>query len=96
MSVELWLLVDDERTRQKIIKCLRKHSKAFFDIHAMVSNPEKWVDEFAAAGSNSMTFHIEVCIRSTGQSMRSTNAVPVVDRRQKIPKRSANAFAPLA
>jgi hypothetical protein len=33
---------------------------AFFDIHAMVSHPEKWVNDFAAAGANSMTFHIEV------------------------------------
>lgn len=48
----------------KIIKCLRKHSTAFFDIHAMVSHPEKWVNDFAAAGANSMTFHIEVCLVS--------------------------------
>merc|ERR1719378_302110 len=43
-----------------IVKCLRKHSKAFFDCHCMVSEPGKWVDDFAAAGADGLTFHIEV------------------------------------
>lgn len=31
------------------------------DCHLMVSNPEKWIDQFAKAGANGVTFHIEVC-----------------------------------
>ncbi|KAI8916893.1 Ribulose-phosphate 3-epimerase-like protein [Entophlyctis helioformis] len=42
-----------------IIKCLRKHTAAFLDCHMMVSNPEQWVDDFAAAGASMYTFHIE-------------------------------------
>lgn len=42
-----------------VVKCLRKHTNAFLDVHLMVSEPEKWVDDFVAAGSNSLTFHIE-------------------------------------
>lgn len=42
-----------------IVCSLRKHSKAFFDCHLMVSHPEQWVTDFAKAGANSYTFHIE-------------------------------------
>lgn len=44
-----------------IITCLRKNVPgAIFDVHLMVSNPEQWVDDMAAAGANIFTFHIEV------------------------------------
>lgn len=43
-----------------VIKCLRKHTpKAFFDVHMMVSEPEKWVQDIADAGGDQFTFHIE-------------------------------------
>lgn len=42
-----------------IVKCLRGHCKAFFDVHMMVSKPEQWVEDFAKAGANSYTFHVE-------------------------------------
>mmetsp|Transcript_16574 Transcript_16574/g.24934 ORF Transcript_16574/g.24934 Transcript_16574/m.24934 type:complete len:249 (+) Transcript_16574:111-857(+) len=43
-----------------VIKCLRKHNDGVFDVHLMVSNPEKWVDDMADAGTNNFTFHVEV------------------------------------
>jgi len=42
-----------------VVASLRKHSSAYFDCHLMVSNPEQWVDDFAKAGANSYTFHVE-------------------------------------
>jgi len=42
-----------------IVTSLRKHSSAYFDCHIMVANPEQWVEDFAKAGANSYTFHIE-------------------------------------
>ncbi|RIB03509.1 ribulose-phosphate 3-epimerase [Gigaspora rosea] len=42
-----------------VVQSLRKHTNAFFDCHLMVSNPEKWVKDFAKAGASLFCFHIE-------------------------------------
>ena len=44
-----------------VIKCLRKHlgPEIIFDVHLMVTNPEKWIDDIIQAGANIFTFHIE-------------------------------------
>ena len=42
-----------------VVKSLRKHTNAFLDCHCMVSNPEKWINDFKNAGANQYTFHIE-------------------------------------
>eukprot|EP01100_Stratorugosa_tubuloviscum_P016060 TRINITY_DN991_c0_g1_i1.p1 TRINITY_DN991_c0_g1~~TRINITY_DN991_c0_g1_i1.p1 ORF type:complete len:222 (-),score=107.87 TRINITY_DN991_c0_g1_i1:67-732(-) len=42
-----------------VVNSLRKHTTTFLDCHLMVSQPEKWVDDFAAAGANQFTFHLE-------------------------------------
>jgi len=44
-----------------VVKCLRKQlgSKPMFDLHMMVSEPEKWVEAMYDAGANIYTFHYE-------------------------------------
>jgi ribulose-phosphate 3-epimerase len=42
-----------------VIAKLRKHSRLAFDCHLMICNPERYVEAFAEAGANNMTFHIE-------------------------------------
>ena len=43
-----------------ICAALRKHGiTAFIDAHLMVEKPEKFIDEFAKAGANLLTFHPE-------------------------------------
>jgi ribulose-phosphate 3-epimerase len=42
-----------------VVKSLRKTTSLFFDIHLMITNPEKYWSEFQKAGANSITFHHE-------------------------------------
>lgn len=45
-----------------VVQSLRKKipkSKAFFDMHMMVANPEQWINPMADAGADQYTFHIE-------------------------------------
>ncbi|MCA6069907.1 MAG: ribulose-phosphate 3-epimerase [Endomicrobium sp.] len=43
-----------------IVKALRKTTKLFFDIHLMITSPEKYWQDFQKAGANLITFHSEV------------------------------------
>ncbi len=42
-----------------VIEAIRKHTKLFFDVHLMLDNPADYVEAFAKAGANGITFHLE-------------------------------------
>ncbi|MBJ8349966.1 MULTISPECIES: ribulose-phosphate 3-epimerase [Streptococcus] len=42
-----------------VVASMRQHSKLFFDCHLMIVNPERYVEEFAQAGADMMTIHVE-------------------------------------
>lgn len=42
-----------------VVKCLRAANDMVFDVHLMISDPLRYVDDFAAAGSDILTFHLE-------------------------------------
>ena len=42
-----------------LIKCLRPHTSLPFDVHLMIENPEKYIDDFIKAGADIITFHYE-------------------------------------
>ena len=42
-----------------VIKSIRPHYDITFDTHLMIVNPERYIDAFAAAGADLITFHIE-------------------------------------
>ena len=44
-----------------VVKSVRKKSDMFLDTHLMIENPEKYIEAFAKAGSDLITFHIEAC-----------------------------------
>lgn len=43
-----------------VISKIRKISDIFFDVHLMIENPDKYVEQFAKAGANLITIHAEV------------------------------------
>lgn len=42
-----------------IIKDIRKCTQLFFDVHLMISNPEKYIEDFVKAGADRITIHTE-------------------------------------
>ena len=42
-----------------LIKDIRPCSEKVFDVHLMIQNPEKYIKQFADAGSDIITFHLE-------------------------------------
>ena len=43
------------------IKGLRSHSRMIFDTHLMVEEPDHFLADFAAAGADIITVHVEAC-----------------------------------
>jgi len=43
---------------------LRRRNTAFFDVHLMVSTPERIVGAFADAGADAITFHLEATVHA--------------------------------
>ncbi len=48
----------------KMVEDLRKLSKLPFDVHLMIVNPEKYVEHFARAGADYITFHLEASVHA--------------------------------
>ena len=44
-----------------LIKSLRRHSQKQFDAHLMVSNPDALLTDYATAGADRITVHVEAC-----------------------------------
>ena len=44
-----------------VIRSIRKESDMFFDVHLMVSAPERYIQDFVDCGADSITVHAEAC-----------------------------------
>lgn len=44
-----------------VIKAIKKHATKTFDVHLMIVEPDKFIDDFADAGADILTVHYEAC-----------------------------------
>ncbi len=44
-----------------LIESIRKESDMFFDVHLMINEPARYLNEFAKAGADGITVHKEAC-----------------------------------
>jgi ribulose-phosphate 3-epimerase len=44
-----------------VVACLRKTSSIFFDVHLMITEPQRFIDDFVKAGADLITIHYESC-----------------------------------
>ena len=58
-----------------VIRALRPHSDIFFDVHLMINEPIRYIDDFAAAGAQMITFHIE----AVADAVRTIEAIRAKD-----------------
>ena len=57
-----------------VLKCIRPHTELFLDVHLMINEPERYVEEFAACGADLVNFHIEATkdVKKTIELIRNT------------------------
>lgn len=48
----------------KMVADIRRRTDMFLDTHLMIVEPEKYVDAFAEAGSDQITFHLEASVHA--------------------------------
>jgi len=63
-----------------VVESLRPHSKMVFDCHLMVANPEHHLEDFARAGADIISIHVETTphIHGALQKIRSLGVKPSV------------------
>lgn len=44
-----------------VIQSIRKTTSQFFDVHLMIDEPVRYIEDFAAAGADMITVHAEAC-----------------------------------
>jgi ribulose-phosphate 3-epimerase len=56
-----------------VIEAIKKHTDKFLDVHLMIVQPEKYLEQFAKAGAHMITVHFEAClhIHRTIQQIKS-------------------------
>lgn len=59
-----------------VLAAVKKYSARPFDVHLMIDNPERYIEEFAAAGADLITVHVETCphLNRVVQQIRATGA----------------------
>ncbi len=67
-----------------VIKSIRSCTDAVFDVHLMINDPIRYIDEFASIGSDIITFHQEV----------TPDPGAVIDRIHRNGKKAAMAIKP--
>ena len=77
-----------------VISALRKDSKMVFDVHLMITDPIRYIDDFIKAGADVITIHYESCEDplSVARYIRSRGVKASVSIKPKTP---ANVLFPM-
>jgi ribulose-phosphate 3-epimerase len=58
-----------------VISAIKKHAKKPFDVHLMIQDPDRYINDFKRAGADLITVHYEACthLHRTLQAIRAAN-----------------------
>ena len=70
-----------------VISALRKHTSAVFDVHLMITDPIRYVEDFIKAGADIITIHYESCDDplSVARYIRSKGVRAAISVKPKTP-----------
>lgn len=70
-----------------VIKCLKDKTSLPFDVHLMIEEPIRYIDDFAAAGADIITFHIEAAtdIDATIEKIKRVGCKPAISLKPATP-----------
>ncbi|MBW2060685.1 MAG: ribulose-phosphate 3-epimerase [Deltaproteobacteria bacterium] len=70
-----------------VVKALREVTDVPFDVHLMIDNPNNYIEDFAAAGADWLTVHVEVLphLQRTLQAIREKGMRPGVSLNPSTP-----------
>jgi ribulose-phosphate 3-epimerase len=63
-----------------VVEAVRKATKLPLDVHLMIENPERYVDDYVRAGADHLTVHVEACrhLHAVLQQIKAAGAMPAV------------------
>jgi len=76
-----------------VMKCVRKQTDMFFDVHLMIDRPERYIKDFADSGADLINFHLE----ATEQVEETIASIRALGKKVGItikPKTPASAVEP--
>ena len=72
-----------------VVAAIRRHAPAaFLDVHLMIVEPDKYLQDYRDAGANQITVHAEACVHlhRSIQAIRATGAKPGVSLNPHTPE----------
>lgn len=81
-----------------VIKAIRKCSQAVFDVHLMIEDPIRYIGDFADAGADSITFHVEAADdpRKVLEAIRGAGCKAAVSVKPATPAEDVFPFLDMA
>lgn len=70
-----------------LIRAVRRVTDAFLDVHLMITEPGRYVQQFKAAGADGLTVHVEACedVEAALQAIRDAGMAPAISLRPGTP-----------
>ncbi len=77
-----------------VMKCFRPYTKKFFDVHLMISDPLFYIEDFAKAGADGITFHLESesDAEETVKKIEGYKMIPAISLKPGTPAEAAFPF----
>ncbi len=70
-----------------VIKCLKGKTALPFDVHLMIEEPIRYIDDFVSAGADIITFHIEAAkdVSATIERIKKAGCKPAISIKPNTP-----------